>query len=235
MTTRLEESRGEDINLRSAVQMREYEEIVDRIGRDAPGRLLDWGCGYGQVTRLLRDAGVDAVAFDYRPDVRDAGFQPLERYPEIEAYLSSEPVRLPFDDDSFDSVLSCGVLEHVQFPDASLDELRRVLRPGGKLYVYKLPNRYSYLERLAKAVGLYYHGRAPFDRVYGYREAVDLLRRHGFEVTDARRMNMLPLTVGGGLPRPVVGVLWAVNRVLSRVPGINVLATNLELLAVARP
>ena len=53
----------------------------------------------------------------------------------------------------FDAVLSCGVLEHVEDPDASLDEIRRVLQPGGTFYVYKLPNRASYLEAIARRLG----------------------------------------------------------------------------------
>lgn len=235
MPTRLEERRGSDINLRSDTQLREYEAIVARVAGDRPGRTLDWGAGAGQVTRLLLEAGVDATAFDYSPDVEEDGPQPFHHHPELEVYLSSDPVRLPFDDASFHSVLSCGVLEHVEFPEASLRELRRVLVEGGTLYVYKLPNRLSYLERVARRIGLYYHGRAVHDRLYDLDSAQEIIEGNGFQVVEARMANMLPLTVGGRLPRAVVALIWGLNRGLSRVPLLNRLATNVELVATARP
>jgi len=232
--TRLRERRGNDLNLRSAAQMREYEAIAARIASDRPKRVLDWGCGWGQVTKLLRERGLEVTAFEYRPDIDRDGFHPLPRYPELEAYLSSDPVRLPFDADSFDAVLSFGVLEHVEHPDRSLAELRRVLEPGGTLYVYKLPNRYSYLERLAKAIGLYYHGANPEDAVYTKRSAVALLEAHQFEVREFQRTNMLPLTFDSRLANRSAGVIWLANRILARVPGLNLVSTNLELIATAR-
>jgi ubiquinone/menaquinone biosynthesis C-methylase UbiE len=232
MPVDLANPRGHDVNLRSGPLQREYESIVARIAADAPGRVLDWGSGYGQMSHLLKEAGVDVTAFDYWPDTEVDGFRALERYPDVEAYFSSDPRRLPFDDASFDAVLSCGVLEHVEDPDASLEELRRVLVPGGTLYVHKLPNRASYLEWIARRLGLYYHGAYPNDRVYRRRSAEDLLRRHGFEVREFRRRNMLPLTLPGRLAARGAGAVWALNRALSRVPVLNLLATDLELVAV---
>ncbi len=214
--------------------MREYDSIVARLSADAPASLLDWGCGYGQVTRLLLDAGIDVTALDYREAIPNDGFYPLERFPELSAYLTSEPVRLPFDDGAFAAVLSCGVLEHVHDPDASLEEIRRVLAPGGRFYVYKLPNRFSYLERMAKLIGLYYHGRAPNDRVYDRRSAHALLGRHGFSVLEFRRANMLPLSLSSGRAAArFAEPIWRLNRGLSGVPVLNLLATNLELVTVA--
>jgi ubiquinone/menaquinone biosynthesis C-methylase UbiE len=231
---RLAERRSDDMHIRAAPQMREYHSIVARISRDSPNNLLDWGCGYGQVTRLLLDAGLDTTAFDYRENLTTDGFQPLERYPEVSAYLSSDPVSLPFDDHSFAAVLSCGVLEHVHDPDASLEEIRRVLRPGATFYVYKLPNRFSYLERIAKLIGLYYHGLAPNDEVYDRRSAHALLERHGFEVVEFRRTNMLPLSLSGGrVATRSAGAIWRLNRILSRIPVANLVATNLELVAIS--
>jgi SAM-dependent methyltransferase len=230
----LQERRGTDVNLRSGPQMREYEALVDRIAADGPGRLLDWGCGWGQVTALLRERGVDVRPYDYRPEEPAAGEAPLERYPEIVCTFSPEPVALPFEDGSFDAVLSCGVLEHVQDPAASLAELHRVLRPGGRLYITKLPNRHSYLEWVAQRLGLYYHGQLPHDTLWSPHEARDAAHAQGFEVTGVRLENMLPLTLDHPVAARLAGPIWTLNRLLSRVPILNRLATNVELDAVRR-
>jgi 2-polyprenyl-6-hydroxyphenyl methylase/3-demethylubiquinone-9 3-methyltransferase len=233
-TLDLANPRGHDVNLRSAPLGRQYEAIVARIAADGPGRVLDWGSGFGQISHMLKRAGVDVTAFDYWPDQEVDGYRTLERYPDVRAYLSSDPRRLPFEDGCFDSVLSCGVLEHVEDPDASLDEIRRVLVPGGRLYVFKLPNRASYLEWIARRVGLYHHGAYPNDRMYGRRSAVELLSRHGLEVVEFRRMSMLPLSLPGRLAARLAGPLWALNRALSRIPVLNLLSTELELICQRR-
>jgi SAM-dependent methyltransferase len=225
--------RGLDVNIRSGPQAHEYRAIVDRIVADRPASILDWGCGFGQITALLTERGMDVTAYDYRPDVAEPRVEPLERFPGLEAHVSSEPVRLPFADDTFAAVLSLGVLEHVQNPDASLEELKRVLVPGGTLYVYKLPNRHSYLERIAKRAGLYYHGSLPHDRIYTLESARELLDRHGYAVTEARRANILPLTLPGRLATRFADGLWRTNVALAAVPGLNAIATNVELVARA--
>jgi ubiquinone/menaquinone biosynthesis C-methylase UbiE len=216
-----------DANLRSEPQMLMYQALARDLARRHPGRLLDWGCGFGQVSALLRAEGVDVVAFDVRPGLVAPTRERLERFPEIEAHVTSDPVALPFETDSFDTVLSCGVLEHVEDPDGSLDELRRVLKPGGIFHVVNLPNRFSYTERIARLLGRYYHGQLPDDRVYTKRRARELFERHGFELRGFRRAHMLPLTLGGPA-RPI----WAASRALEHVPGLNLLATSLELVAV---
>jgi ubiquinone/menaquinone biosynthesis C-methylase UbiE len=229
MTRTLERSRGLDVNLQSGAQQREYVAIAERIADDRPGRVLDWGCGWGHVSALLREHGVHVTSFDWTENASESE-EPLERFPQITAFRSSEPVALPYADNSFDAVLSCGVLEHVHDPDASLEELKRVMRPGAVFYVYKLPNRLSYLEALARLLGAYHHGKLPNDRIYTLASARSLLERHGYRVSEARRTNLLPLIVGGAaLGRPI----WVANRALNHIPLLNLLATNLELVAAA--
>jgi ubiquinone/menaquinone biosynthesis C-methylase UbiE len=208
--------------------MLQYRALARDLATRNPGRVLDWGCGFGQVTALLRKRGIDVVAYDYRPDIEAPTTVRLERFPDIEAHVSPDPVRLPFEDGSFDTVLSCGVLEHVEDPDGSLDEIRRVLRSAGTFYVTNLPNRYSYTERVARLLGLYYHGQLPNDRVYTRRTARELVERHGFRIEELRLVHMLPLTLGGP-----ARLIWTASSALERIPGLNLAATSLELVAVS--
>jgi ubiquinone/menaquinone biosynthesis C-methylase UbiE len=224
--------RSLDVNLHAGPQMYEYVAIADRIANEVSGPVLDWGCGFGQITHLLKERGMNAQAFDYREGVSPQKLA-LTRYPDVIAHVSGDPVALPFESDSFDAVLSCGVLEHVHRPEESLVELYRVLRPGGRLYIYKLPNRFSYLEAVARMIGLYYHGKLPNDRVYTRRSVRILLERHGFQVEAVRRTNLLPLTIPLPLKRGDRAV-WNLNVALGRLPVLPVLATNLELDAIAR-
>ena len=222
-----------DLNLRSEPQLLEYRAIYRRIARDKPGRILDWGCGHGHAAHALLQAGIDVVALEHVPDATE-GLTRLSYFPDVEAVITAEPVRLPFPDASFDAVLSLGVLEHVQDVDGSLEEIRRVLSPGGTFYVYKLPNRFSYLERIARLAGLSYHGEREHDTLWTVSSAVEALDRHGFGVRDARRANMVPLTLPGQLAARLAPLIWALNVVLSRVPGLNLLATNVEAIAERR-
>lgn len=232
--SRPERVHGSDINLHSAPQMAEYEAAADRVAGDGHRHVLDWGCGRGQMTYLLRERGVEVDSIDYDPLVDGVLTRPLDRYPGLEAKATNDPVKLPYADDTFDAILSMGVLEHVGDPDASLDELARIAKPGAPLYVYKLPNHYSYLELIARRTGRdYFHGQLPDDRLYTVPSARALIERHGYEVLEIRLANMLPLTLPGAAATRLAPAIWGANRALARVPGLNHFATNVELVARA--
>jgi 2-polyprenyl-3-methyl-5-hydroxy-6-metoxy-1,4-benzoquinol methylase len=225
--------RGGDVHLRSAPQMHEYAVAVERIVADGPGRLLDWGCGYGHLSHMLALRGVDVTSVEWHPTIPEGTVRPAERYDDVTIRYTQEPVALPYEDASFDTILSMGVLEHVQHPDASLRELWRILRPGGRLYVHKLANRFSYLEAVARRAGFYYHGQLEFDRVYTRASARALVEGAGFDVQELHLANVLALGLTAGVAqRPgFVSAWWRANRALARVPGLNLVATNIDLVA----
>jgi SAM-dependent methyltransferase len=101
-------------------------------------RVLEAGCGVGAQTVTLASHSPLAtiVAVDHAKDS-------LERARELVAehgltnveFAHADIYRLPYDDASFDHVFLCFVLEHLASPATVLEELRRVLQPGGTLTV----------------------------------------------------------------------------------------------------
>lgn len=91
-------------------------------------RVLDLGCGEGQVARALAAQGAEVVGIDPTPSqihtakLRGGG-------PE---YFRAEASATGLDDESMDAVVACLVFEHITALDAALDEVARVLRPHGR-------------------------------------------------------------------------------------------------------
>ena len=217
-----------DRNLRAVAQGYQYDAIADRVAQLAPQRVLDWGAGWGQMTQRIRARGVTCEPYDYWPDAPD-GIDAHEGFEDVQVRHTTEPVSLPYADGEFDLVLSCGVLEHVSDPAGSLRELHRVTAPGGRLLIYNLPNRFSYLERVARHTGHYYHGVLEHDRVYTKRSASAIVAGAGWRVEAARRRNMLPLSIPNETLNRVAVPVWKISQALSHVPILSLVATTVEV------
>ena len=112
-----------------------------------PGRrVLDLGCRSGALAEAYLE-GNEVIGIDVdREELAEA-----ERRGVTTMWADvDEP--LPFDDASFDAVVAGELLEHVRFPDRLLEEVRRVLRPGG-VFVGSVPNSYRLKSRLRFLLG----------------------------------------------------------------------------------
>jgi SAM-dependent methyltransferase len=94
--------------------------------------VLEIGCGTGCDLLQFARHGAYAVGVDVTPEhLRLA----RERVNGCAQVLEGDATRLPFPDGSFDYVYSCGVLHHIDKPRRVVEEIFRVLRPGGRFNV----------------------------------------------------------------------------------------------------
>lgn len=140
------------------------------------GSLLDVGCGYGDLAYAMSKRFAPLAGVDVKPG--QIAF----------ANRQYEPIRfsvcadqgLEFGDASFDNVTSIVVLPFVPDVDRHMEELRRILKPGGHLLV--AAKALSLPRRLRRRI--FGHGRLPDSglHLHSASELAELMRRHGFAV-----------------------------------------------------
>jgi SAM-dependent methyltransferase len=115
----------------------------DRLGLRPGERVLDMGCGAGRHAFEMYKRGADVIAFDQDADelatvrewfaaMRDAGEVPAGAEADVK---EGDALSLPFADGEFDRIVAAEVLEHIPADIQAIEELVRVLRPGGTLAV----------------------------------------------------------------------------------------------------
>jgi 2-polyprenyl-3-methyl-5-hydroxy-6-metoxy-1,4-benzoquinol methylase len=126
----------------------------------SPGdRVLDLGCGGMWLTRILRDRNIDCIGIDLHPpadivaNIRDHGF------PEA----------------SFDVVIALEMLEH----EDCTDEIRRILRPGGKLVVSTPNPRWDWALWIGEKVGVCQPRSSPHSNLFWLEQLPFRLVRRG--------------------------------------------------------
>lgn len=98
------------------------------IGKASGKRVLDAGCGAGEWVEFLNNNGIHAEGLDYSRDL----IRVLEGKCPAFIWHHGDIHQLPFERQSFDGIVSWGVIEHKEEgPLEALAEFARVLKPGG--------------------------------------------------------------------------------------------------------
>ena len=205
-----------------------YNAVLRALDPQPGERILDIGCGTGYYVAGVVKAGALVSGVDLASNyVRQAADHVSRVAPDQAAPLmaAAEAKHLPFDDATFDKVLMTEVLEHLIDYPVALDEISRVLRPGG-MAVITTPSRYSPLN-------LAFHWKA-HRRKYGFHEHIveltprqfrKAMRKHfrGVQIRFANFLFPYPLDVLAENTVPVraaTALGWA-ERALQSLPIIQ--------------
>jgi len=99
----------------------------------AGGSVLDMGCGGGAFSRLLKKMRPDLLI--YGGDVNRASLSRARQGFKGTEFVYADIYNIPFSSNSFDAVIILDLLEHLDSPGDALEEVRRVLKPNGILYL----------------------------------------------------------------------------------------------------
>jgi ubiquinone/menaquinone biosynthesis C-methylase UbiE len=102
--------------------------------------VLDVGCGTGLYSIRLSEAGGDVTAVDISSKMIEIARRKAQDRGQYIWYDQADMVKLPYENSTFDMVVSITALEFATDPLLALMEMARVLRPGGKLVVGVLNN-----------------------------------------------------------------------------------------------
>ncbi|WP_310530355.1 methyltransferase domain-containing protein [Nocardioides sp.] len=161
----------------------------DRLGLRPGDRVLDMGCGAGRHAFEMYKRGADVIAFDQDADelgvvrewfgaMKEAGEVPVGAEADT---TQGDALALPFADAEFDRVVAAEVLEHIPADIQAIDELVRVLRPGGTLAVSVprwLPESINW-----KLSDVYHNVEGGHIRIYTDKELTDKVTKAGLEFT----------------------------------------------------
>ena len=209
-----------------------YVKTVSELHFGKPIRdiqILDWGCGMGQITYMLRKNGADPLSCDIKRQADDSAFgqpTPIIDRCNIDVIPLEHDYKLPFEDASMDVVLSCGVLEHVANDIESLKEINRILKPSGLFLCFFLPYFLSWTQHFAHMRKDYYH-----DHLYRVGQARNMLRDTNFNLFDIWHRQLFPKN---SVRYPNYRWFEKCDQFLVNKTFLKYFVTNIEFLAVKR-
>lgn len=209
--------------------------------RFAGKRLLEVGCGMGTDLLQFARGGAICTGVDLTPRSIEITRHRFRVYDQRGQFLITDGERLPFADESFEVVYSNGVLHHTPDTFAAIEEIHRVLTPGGTARVM-LYHRHSFAywvvivlrhgivggeffrgrspeAIMSRRVEYSEHGGRPLVKVYSRRQVRNLFRGFRDVRIQVRQLTRSDLSFLGGL------VPQAMLRLIERYFGWNLIIT----------
>jgi len=175
--------------------------LLKRLSSFPANKFLDTGAGNGQLTVFIAEA-VQAQ------EIHAVDIQNICSKPEIKFNVSDLNQPLPYPDNYFDLVTSIHTIEHLYDTDLYLEEIYRILKPGGYLFIDTV-NLAALHYRLMLLLGYQPnclapsrwqinpfkgdHGDHPHKSVFTFKALIQVVKKHGFLISHANSHTIYPL------------------------------------------
>jgi len=166
---------------------------LKKIAPSISGNLLDFGCGSKPYSELFVNVS-EYIGVDLQNDAHDHTNE------DVDIYYDGKI--LPFEDESFQNLLSSEVFEHVPNINDSINEIHRVLKPNGKLLV---TTPFSFPEH-----------EMPFDfRRLSHNGLIQLLEENGFKVEYIKRYGNFNSVIGQLIAMGIHDCVYTKNKYIN--------------------
>jgi ubiquinone/menaquinone biosynthesis C-methylase UbiE len=148
-------------------------------------RILDVGCGYGDLLEFLPDSAEAVVLVDHSAERLPRLKQRLSRASVQGEFLHGDVTKqvLQLEPSSFDTVVMAALLEHLKSPDSALKQAYRLLKPGGRLVITTPTPLGGRLHALGSLCGLTHREAAEeHEEFFSERRLKSSIQRNGFSL-----------------------------------------------------
>ncbi|MEE4114042.1 MAG: class I SAM-dependent methyltransferase [Desulfobacteraceae bacterium] len=169
----------------------EMRRLIQMGGSMQGARVLEVGCGPGFGIDLLysRFGAASVDAFDLDPKMVSRVQRRQNKRPRNPGLWVGNVRHIPVADSSYDAVFNFGAIHHVVNWRASLDEIHRVLKPGGRFYCEEILSRYITHPLIGKLMD------HPQEDRFDETQFIDALQKTGFSIESSSQLADLYLWV----------------------------------------
>ena len=126
------------------------KQFLDYFGDTEGRKLLEIGCGRGtsSIFQAIK-SGMDVVPTDYSDGAVKIAQRNLDKYGVTAKAYQADMFNLPFEEKTFDAVISLGVMEHIEKATDAYHQMWKMLKPGGMMISMNVPEKPNNIQRIA--------------------------------------------------------------------------------------
>lgn len=158
-----------------------YQSLFEELEKEEEGKLLDVGCGTGNVLCKLVNGKRELFGIDLSENMVEESRKRMDRDADIKV---ADSEHIPYKDNTFDMLVCNASFHHYPHPEEVLREMKRVLKNGGKLLIGE---GYA-IQPFRTLLNFSFHFSYSGDfHSYGKHELIRMLKANGFCIAKVKR------------------------------------------------